>query len=857
MKKQPLKKLLSTSLLMLLAMDINHAALAGEVSALPLTPQGTIDMSKILDTSTRIRVVNLRQQGKQDPEIVKILEQDKKNLESNNNSQHGEEIQKYKEEIDTLKKENAHLNSLAQNTGKSIPKDLAFSAADIGRLQEENRQLSEALKGLQESSQTYKNIQEELKRVQSELELAKKQEPKPTPSQPPVTNAPPPGPKPTAEQPPVTNAPPPPMTNGGPPPPPPMANGAQAPQDMTKVNNTALIKAIDEKLASYKKELDENNVISSTQNKAHLALLIEEFFGLLKTYAAENPKEAPGLKNINKSFLDFLQNDLDDDLKMIGSRSSIEVNNERVPALLKKLTRYIEQTEGFIHTQGGNPFKFVGKSVRFTLQDLLIPKTAPKPSSDQPKIPKKITTAPSTLKDTLDILLGAGIVSTKLSTKLLKDKETDEQKEARTVAEKVSEALAHHTKNPNIASVLKGPASGIEELSLLIGPATKDEIIKLWDKTLKATQMTLTRDRQEIKDYVINAKIDDLISALNKTGQGGIAGEADFKALLRQNNISATAIGIATMESDKATATFRDTTLKHFITLKLISEIITSYRESIGGAEGDEISKLQGYVDAYKTHMATVSQGNSPVKDTKVQGYTASIKELEEKIAELEKKKERYKEPLETANKMILKLDILFKAPPYVVPKAFKSFMDSALGQEIQGKTEPKVNPGTGPLPHASGGVVQKDAPHQPTVTHDEHQQAVAKFKGAFDRRVGGDGKFIAIIDQQNPKGDRSKHVFASLLELKAEKFKALTTNQEKMIGQIAHLETPDVIEALIYHMAQDKNAFEKNPIIMSLSTQLQTQALKLTTIPHALPAEKTLNDAKSQIGTIVSTLKK
>ncbi len=136
---------------------------------------------------------------------------------------------------------------------------------------------------------------------------------------------------------------------------------------------------------------------------------------------------------------------------------------------------------------------------------------------------------------------------------------------------------------------------------------------------------------------------------------------------------------------------------------------------------------------------------------------------------------------------------------------------------------------------------------------------AVAPFKVAYGKVVGVDGKFI-------PKGaERVKHPFASLLELPAAKFKALTATQEKTIVAVSALETPEVIEALIYHLAQDKNAFVKNPIIHSLSTQLQAEATKLTITPLVVPPEKKAMEAheklmisvKGQIGNLVSILKK
>jgi hypothetical protein len=830
MNKKFLKKLAGTALLLVLALDINHPVLASN--------DAPIDYSKLsTEDATLARL--LKFQGKNPDAIRAALE--KRKMESLTKGMSGLNLgSSQHEEIKKLKQENAQLKESIKTkdlsspvTGQSVPQGVVHSVTEVARLQDENKKLSAALEGFQENSPTYKNLKEELERVRKELERAKTptksglQLPPPKPGQ-----LPPPIPQQTTT---------PTMTQGGPPlpgdmvrgGPPPKIDTKKSPEEIAKENNTALIKAIESKINGFKNEIESNKTISSLQNKEHLKLLIEEFFGALKTYAEQHP-EVPGSINITIPTLNggpfgiFVSTlGISSSLVQIDNAKSVEANQKYLPALIEKLNDFLKKTEDFIHAKVGNPFKLPEKGPKnLALKDILVPpKTVIKSTSEQLTTPKTVTTkVASTLKDTVGMLLGVGIVSTN-------DPSADTD-----LASKVSETLKDHTK---VSDVIKGKAAQIKELDLLIGSATKDDIAKLWD-TIPAT----------IKE----AKIGDLENALAQVGVKGVAGEVDFNALLKHNNIAPSAIGLAISKDDATTATFRDKTLKNFIALKLIAEIVIGYRERLGGTEDEEISKLQAKIGAYKTHMGTVGSGESPVKDTNVQRYTSVIKDLVEKIAELEKKKELYKEPLETANKMILKLEETFKAEPYVVPKTFKEFMDSPVGQKIQGKLAPKTDTNTGPVVNPTGVVS-----NTPVVSHDDHQMAVAPFKAAYDKVVGGDGKFI-------PKGaERGKHAFASLLELPATKFKALTATQEKTIIAASALETPDVIEALIYHLGQDKNAFDKNPVIHSLSTQLQAEAIKLNKTPLVVPTEKKaleshekiLISVKGQIGNIVSILKK
>lgn len=69
MKKISLKKLASTSLLLVLALEVSHPALASE-NVSNSSPK--IDMANLL-AKQRIEVAQLRQQGKSDTEILAII----------------------------------------------------------------------------------------------------------------------------------------------------------------------------------------------------------------------------------------------------------------------------------------------------------------------------------------------------------------------------------------------------------------------------------------------------------------------------------------------------------------------------------------------------------------------------------------------------------------------------------------------------------------------------------------------------------------------------------------------------------------------------------------------------------------
>lgn len=69
MKKISLKKLASTSLLLVLALEVSHPALASENVS---NPSPKIDMANLL-AKQRIEVAQLRQQGKSDTEILAII----------------------------------------------------------------------------------------------------------------------------------------------------------------------------------------------------------------------------------------------------------------------------------------------------------------------------------------------------------------------------------------------------------------------------------------------------------------------------------------------------------------------------------------------------------------------------------------------------------------------------------------------------------------------------------------------------------------------------------------------------------------------------------------------------------------
>lgn len=808
MQKTLLKKLVGTGLFLILTLDASHPVFGTQIN------MGSLSLSE------RKEVSLLRQQGKGDAEILEILKK-QKSLSSLG----------HEEKIKALEQENARLRETmtkmsTDSTGMSLPHNVVLNVTEIARLQDENRKLSAALEGFQENSPTYKNLKEQLVRVQKELELAKIPQKSSSFTPPPL--------KPPSGLPPVltpqsptmasSTISPPPIKQGGPV----LGPVIKSPEEIAKENNISLIKTIDGEVEGIQKDIESNPTISSTQNKEHLKLLVEEFFGPLKEYLLQHP-EVPGAKKIDTNFKTFVSvSGIKSALGEIEKAQSKEANTVRLPALIEKLNDFIKKTEHFIHTEQKNPFQMTGASL--AIRDLLVPRnTVVKSDSSvtsKPKVPS--SKAMSTVKDTVSVLMG---IPSKVP-------------DVNAALEFATEDQIKLKEDKVISAVLKKKAAAIPELSLLVDNTRSlslTDIETLWDK---------------IPESVKDSRLEAFHTALALEGVKGLAAEADFNALLQKNGISKSSIGTATKKDDEKTVQFRDGTLKPFVALKLIAEIVVAYRESLGGTEDDQISKLQAKIGAYKTHTSTVDNGTSPVRDTNLQRYATAIKELERQIAELEKKKEAFKIPIETANKIILKFEEIFKSDKFIVPKAFKDFMDSELGQKIQGKLEVKTNTDSNPLGNSSSEVVK---PSVPRVSHNDHQLAVAQFKVAHSKFVGMDGKFI-------PKGvERSKHVFASLLEVPAQKFKALTESQEKSIVTMAMLETPEVIEALIYHISQDKDAFEKSPIIHSLSTQLQAEAQKLTTTPPVTPTEKKaieareqlLRNAKGQISNIVIALKK
>lgn len=827
MKKINLKKLSTTALLMILALDYNYTLSASKQNI--MTGRSREEVKEILE---------LRKQQKSDVEILKILntkkqQQEEQQLKSLNekfgqlslstsSAEQEQKIKNLEEENRKLKEEKEQVSS-----GKSIPQGVALNAADIGRLQDENKKLTAALEGFQENSPTYKNLKEQLERVQKELALAKgSKSPGGFPPIPSSSNqgSTPPKLPPMMGQPPKMGMPPQGPMQGPPVP------VQKSPEEIAQENNAALIKAIDDKIVGFEKEVDSNPTISSAQNKEHLKLLLREFFELLKTYAQEHP-EVPGAKKIVPNLNTFVGLlGFTASLTEIEKAQSKEANTERLPAFIEKLNDYIKKTEDFIHTTKGNPFELPEKGAQnFALRNVLIPLKGGAQQNlgdEAPKKPQGASKATSTVKDTIGFLLGIGPVSS----------------ENPKLTEKVSEALKHYDPDKGVSEILKLKADGISELKLLEdAKLTKESVDKLWNS---------------IPSSIKEAKVKDLQDALALPGVKGLAGEVDFNNLLKKNNILPANIGLATEESDKATALFRDDVLRPFVVLKLVSEIVTAYRSGLGGNQDDQIAGVQSKIGALKTLITSASQGSSPLKEQKIKGYQDQVKQLEEQIAKLEEEKKKFDEPIQVSNAIILKLESVFTTGQFVMPKSFKDFLDSELGKNIKNPVKKVENHGDlGDQAH------QGNAPEgnkQPVVvSHDTHLQKVLPYKHLFDTFVGVDGKFTL-------KGaERNKHVFASLLELPADKFIKLNASQEKSIVTIAALETPDVIEALIYHMAQSKSAFENNPAVQSLTTQLEAVAAKLRTTPIVIAEslkkahEQTLVNARGQVGGIVLALKK
>jgi exonuclease VII small subunit len=191
MKKLSLKKLASTALLLILALDVTHPVLASDN-----TP---IDVSKLSAEDASLARA-LKAEGKTPLEIRASLEKRKQEMQesttSGQNQKHLEEIKSLREEkaeaqqklelqekeLERLKaieearlREDERLKTLTgQDGGKSIPKADILSIAEIARLQDENKKLAKALEGFEEGSPTYKTLKDALNRVQSDLEKVRR-----------------------------------------------------------------------------------------------------------------------------------------------------------------------------------------------------------------------------------------------------------------------------------------------------------------------------------------------------------------------------------------------------------------------------------------------------------------------------------------------------------------------------------------------------------------------------------------------------------------------------------------------------------------------------------------------------------
>ncbi|MBX9696631.1 MAG: hypothetical protein K2X53_00940 [Alphaproteobacteria bacterium] len=191
MKKLSLKKLASTALLLVLALDVTHPVLASN--------DAPIDYTKLSPEEARL-ARTLKAQGKVPSliraEIQKRKQETQESTTSGQNQKHLEEIKSLREEkaeaqqklelqekeLERLRaveearlREDERLKTLTgQDGGKSIPKADILSIAEIARLQDENKKLAKALEGFEEGSPTYKTLKDALNRVQSDLEKVRR-----------------------------------------------------------------------------------------------------------------------------------------------------------------------------------------------------------------------------------------------------------------------------------------------------------------------------------------------------------------------------------------------------------------------------------------------------------------------------------------------------------------------------------------------------------------------------------------------------------------------------------------------------------------------------------------------------------
>lgn len=689
MKKIPLKKLLGTALLLTLSLESNHSALASK-----------IDMSK-LSPNERSIVAALRRDGKSDDEITIILETDKKNRTNTNsgpNQQHLDEIKNLHEkekaemqqkmdlqekELQRLRtKEDERLHRLTgQDGGKSIPKMDILSIAEIARLQEENKKLARVLKsieaeGFEEGDPTYKSIKERLERTQSELEKVKREvvsrselsknqpehlppmQQKPTNN---ITNDTPQsgglmkrgGPPPRGGE----------MSRGGPPPRGgPIGGGVteQTAEELKIENNKLLIGAFDKTISDLEKSISELETITSPAKKEQVKLLIREILGALKGYAQQNP-QVPG--DLGKGTVPVRQKKVMLWISNLVSRLNIEatitqfdkssdvkaLNTQELPEFISKLSGWLEKTEAYIHTTKGNPLELKGQN--FVIGEVLVPKNVNEKTSSKDLTQKPaVQREESTLKDTLKVVFNS--------------------EGAAGASKEVLDNLEYIKASPSVFSDIS--AKEPQALNLLEDASLSvSEIQELW---------------AQIPEKIKNDKIQKFEEDLYNTDPiKGMKAETDFRALLdnekRENTeMSSRTIGLAKQGSK--VGVYRDTTLKNFMKLKFIAEIILAYRATLGTKEDDELKLLKAKIDATNLHKESVEKGSSPVKEETLKRLSETIKSLEDDVIVTNKKKEVFDSLLKTTDKIVVRLHSLF-AKDYVLPTFFKEFMRSSEAEAI------------------------------------------------------------------------------------------------------------------------------------------------------------------------------
>jgi hypothetical protein len=130
-----------------------------------------------------------------------------------------------------------------------------------------------------------------------------------------------------------------------------------------------------------------------------------------------------------------------------------------------------------------------------------------------------------------------------------------------------------------------------------------------------------------------------------------------------------------------------------------------------------------------------------------------------------------------------------------------------------------------------------------------EFKVSLLHLKGSFDALADATGHF-------HQAGDAAHHILADLLKIPPDRFENLKPMDLLAIKKYAAFETPEMLEALAYHLAQSsKQVFDASTFIKSFVLDLIAIAEKKKSAPKP-PSPTELSEGKAKIELIVQNLR-